>query len=96
MWEDEHELPPGLLEALAALTNGEDLPDEAIVYIIRSDPRDQLMSAFDEGLKEGHRFYDVFGGDLLSAEEVIDALKADGRVQVTQTVELDPLLAGYL
>lgn len=95
MWEKE-ELPPGLLEALAALTNGEDLPEEAVIFVIRPDPRDQLMEAFNEGLEEGHRFYDVLGGDLLSAEAVIDALKADGRVQVTQTVELDPLLAGYL
>lgn len=95
MW-DEKELPPGLLEALLALTNGEDLPEEAVVYVIRPDPRDQLLEAFNEGLSEGHRFYDVLGGDLLSAEAVIEALKADGRVQVTQTVELDPVIASYL
>lgn len=95
MW-DEKELPPGLLEALAALTGEDELPEEALVFIVRPDPRDQLMEVFGHGLRQGHRFYDVLGSDLLSAEEVIAALKADGRVQVTQTVELDPVLAAFL
>lgn len=95
MWE-EKELPPGLLEALAALTGDEDVPEGAVVFVVKPDPRDHLMEAFAHGLSEGHRFYDILGQDLRSAEDVIDALKADGRVQVTQTVELDPQLAPYL
>lgn len=95
MWE-EQELPPGLWEALAALTGGEDLPGDAVVFVVKPDPRDQLMRMFSEGLEEGHRFYDILGGTLASAEEIIQALKSDGRVHVTQTVELDPALAPYL
>lgn len=89
------ELPPALIEALMALA-GEDAPEDAMLLIVRPSPREQLASAFQEGLGLGHRFRDVFGGELSSAEEIIDALKADGRVQVTQVVELDPELAPYL
>ena len=54
------------------------------------------MHAFREGLAEGHRFFDILGVRLASAEQIVDALKADGRVEVRQTVELDPELAPYV
>lgn len=93
---DKDHLPPALIEALLALNEGEDAPEGAIVFISRPDPREQLMQAFREGLAEGHRFFDVLGVRLASAEQIIDALKADGRVEVRQTVELDPDLAPYV
>ncbi len=89
------QLPPALIEALMALT-GEDAPEEAVFFIVRPDPREQLANAFQEGLGLGHRFRDVFGGELSSADDIIQALKSDGRVHVTQVVELDPELAPYL
>jgi len=90
------ELPPALIEALMALTRGEDVPSGAIIFVNHVDPRERLVQAFREGLAEGHRFFDVFGVRLSSAEQILDALKADGRVEVRQTVELDPELAPYV
>lgn len=93
---DRDEIPPALIEALLALNGGEDAPEGAIVFISRPDPRERLVQAFREGLAEGHRFFDVLGVRLASAEQIVDALKADGRVEVRQTVELDPELAPYV
>lgn len=90
------EIPPGLIEALMALGEDAGAGDGTMIYCIRPDPRDRLMQAFEEGLAEGHRFSDIFGGALKSADEIIGALKSDGRVHVMQTVELDPALAPYL
>lgn len=88
-------LPPALIEALLALA-GEDAPEDVALFIVRPDPREQLLTAFEEGLGLGHRFRDVFGGELSTADDIIHALKSDGRVHVTQVVELDPELAPYL
>jgi len=94
--ESDHHLPPALIEALLALNAGEDLPEGAIVFISRPDPRERLMQVFRQGLADGHRFFDVLGKHLTTAEQIIDALKADGRIEVRQTVELDPELAPYV
>lgn len=95
MFRDE-EIPPALIEALLALNGGEDAPEGAILFIGRPDPRERLVRAFREGLAEGHRFFDILGVRLASAEQIVDALKADGRIEVRQTVELDPELAPYV
>lgn len=92
----EREIPPGLIEALLALGGTEDLPEGAVVFVRRAYPRDRLIQAFREGLAEGHRFFDVLGVRLATAEQILDALKADGRIEVRQTVELDPELAPYV
>lgn len=96
MWEEKDEIPPALIEAIMALTNGEDAPEGTVVFVMRPDPREQLSFAFREELQRGREFFDVFGARLNSPDEIIDALKSDGRVQVSQTVELDPELAPYL
>lgn len=96
MWEERDEIPPALIEAIMALTNGEDAPDGAVVFVMRPDPREQLAHVFREELRRGRTFFDLYGARLTSPEEIIDALKADGRVRVSHTVELDPELAPYL
>lgn len=79
-----------------ALSAGDGVPEGAIIYVGRVDPRERLIQAFRQGLAEGHRFFDVLGVRLASAEQILDALKADGRVEVRQTVELDPDLAPFV
>lgn len=96
MWEEKDAIPPGLLEAIIALTDGEDAPEGAVVFVVRPDPREQLVLALREALQRGRKFFDLWGARLDSPEEIIAALKADGRVQVSDTVELDPELAPYL
>ena len=88
-------LPPALIEALLALA-GEDAPEDAAFVVIRPSPREALARAFQEGLELGHQFRDIFGGKLSSVDDIIEALKADGRVHVSQVVELDPELVPYL
>lgn len=92
---EREKIPPALIEALLAL-GGEDLPEDAIVFVSRPDPRERLVQAFQQGLADGHRFFDVLGVRLASAEQIVDALKADGRIEVRQTIELDPELAPYV
>lgn len=93
----EHdEIPPALIEALKALSDAEDHLPDTVFIIVPSDPRAQLIDAFQRGIEEGHRFHDVLGDQLGSPEAIIEALKADGRVEVTQVVELDPELAPYV
>lgn len=93
---ENESLPPSLVEALLALIGTDDAPGDVVIVVARPDPREQLVDVFEHGLSLGHRFRDVLGSDLGSADAIIRALKADGRVQVTQTVELDPELAPYL
>ncbi|MBO2521580.1 MAG: hypothetical protein CW345_07235 [Firmicutes bacterium] len=93
---ERNEIPPALVEALMALCGSEDIPEGTVVFINRPDPRERLIQAFERGLAEGHRFFDVLGVRLASAEQILEALKNDGRVEVRQTVELDPELAPYV
>ncbi len=95
------ELPPEVLRALVE-TLMEEFGDEipAAYIVIRRDEgaeaRARLLELFADGLSSGDRFADVLGQPLETPEAILQALKEDGRVAVTQTLELRPELQALL
>lgn len=98
----EGQIPPEVLRALMRAVqavrdrDGDEGLEGAVFVVQAPNPRDRLFHMLAEGLEQGDQFRDIFGVPLNTPDDILEALKQDGRVSVVQTLELEPELVDLL